>query len=93
MSIWLFRAGKQGEHEEKFLTEGRIYLTWNNLKINLSEYPEREKLFEEIKKIYPNDKENKLKNWLSQIYPIAHRVEIGDWVILPSKRTNMDRLQ
>lgn len=88
MSIWLFRAGKQGEHEEKFLTEGRVYLTWNDLRIDLKEYSEREKLFEELRHIYPQDKENTLKNWLSQIYPIAHRVKLGDWIILPSKRTS-----
>lgn len=26
MSIWLFRAGKNGEYENKFINEKRVYL-------------------------------------------------------------------
>lgn len=87
MSIWLFRAGSKGEYEEKFLSEGRVYLTWNDLEIDLNEYEERESLFEQVEEIYSGEKPNTLKNWVSQIYPIAHRMKIGDWVVLPSKRT------
>ena len=88
MSIWLFRAGSNGEYEEKFLTENRIYLTWNNLDINLSEYSDREKLYNKLNEIYPTEKSKTLYNWLSQIYPIAHRMQKDDWVVLPSKRTS-----
>ncbi len=42
MSIWLFRAGKNGEFETKFLEDKRIYLTWDRLDINLSEYKDRD---------------------------------------------------
>lgn len=88
MGIWLFRAGKYGEYEEKFLTDGRVYLTWNNLNIDLTEYKDRHKLLKKLEEIYPSEKLNALKNWLSQIYPIAFRMKIGDWIVLPSKRTN-----
>lgn len=88
MSIWLFRAGSNGEYEEKFLTEKRVYLTWNNLDINLSDYSDREKLYNKLNEIYPTEKPKTLHNWLSQIYPIAHRVEKDDWIVLPSKRTS-----
>ena len=88
MGIWLFRAGKRGQFEEKFLTDSRIYLTWNRLNIDLNQYKNREKLLQKLQEVYPSEKMNTLKNWASQIYPIAHRVEIGDWVVLPSKRTN-----
>ena len=88
MSIWLFRAGSNGEYEEKFLTENKIYLTWNNLDINLSEYSDREKLYNKLNEIYPTEKSKTLYNWLSQIYPIAHRMQKNDWVVLPSKRTS-----
>lgn len=88
MGIWLFRAGRNGEYEEKFLTDNRIYLTWNNLNIDLTEYKDREKLLHMLEQIYSLEKINTLKNWASQIYPIAHRMEMGDWVVLPSKRTS-----
>ncbi|MBQ3512472.1 MAG: restriction endonuclease [Lachnospiraceae bacterium] len=88
MSIWLFRAGKNGEYEEKFLTDNRIYLTWHDLTINLKDYKDRTSHLQKLQELYPSEKINTLKNWESQIYPIAHRMQIGDWIILPSKRTS-----
>lgn len=88
MSIWLFRAGSNGEFEEKFLNENKIYLTWNDLNVDLSEYSDREKLYNKMCEIYSGEKSKTLYNWLSQIYPIAHRMQINDWIVLPSKRTS-----
>lgn len=88
MSIWLFRAGKIGEYEEKFLSDNRIYLTWQDLKINLNDYKDRTAHLQKLQELYPSEKLNTLKNWESQIYPIAHRMQIGDWIVLPSKRTS-----
>ena len=85
MSIWLFRAGKNGEYEAKFLNEKKIYLTWDNLSIDLSKYKDRDKLLQKLTDIYNGEKPNTIKNWASQIYSIAHRIEKGDWIVLPSK--------
>ena len=87
MSIWLFRAGKSGEYEEKFLNDERIYLTWDNLNINLKEYLDREKLLRKVMELYDDIKEKTAINWVSQIYLIAHRMEKDDWVVLHSKQT------
>ena len=35
MAIWLVRGGKFGEHEAKFLSEERVYCTWDNLNTDL----------------------------------------------------------
>ena len=35
MSLWLFRAGRKGEYENKFLTDGRVYLTWDDFDVDL----------------------------------------------------------
>lgn len=88
MNVWLFRAGAQGEYEQKFLDDGRIYLTWDKLKINLNDYKSRSKLFDKLEEIYDSDKKGRIRNWVSQIYPIAHRMKIGDWVVLPSKASS-----
>lgn len=88
MSIWLFRAGKNGEYEEKFLTDNRIYLTWKKLKIDLKDYKDRVAHFQKLQELYPSEKINMLKNWESQIYPLAHRMKIEDWIVLQSKRTS-----
>lgn len=88
MSIWLFRAGKNGEFESKFLMDNRIYLTWNNLDIDLSKYSDRLKLLKKLQEMYFGEKPNTIRNWASQIYPIAHRIEKGDWIVLPSKMSS-----
>lgn len=88
MSIWLFRAGKSGEYEEKFLNDNRIYLTWQNLDVDLKQYKDRTAHLQKLQEMYPTEKINTLRNWESQIYPIAHRMQKGDWVVLPSKRTS-----
>ena len=31
MALWLVRAGKHGEYEQKFFEENRIYLAWDRL--------------------------------------------------------------
>ena len=36
MTLWLIRAGSRGEHEQKFLDEGRSYLAWEVLSLNLA---------------------------------------------------------
>lgn len=61
MGIWLFRAGKRGEFEEKFLTDGRIYLTWNDLNIDLKEYKNRTRLLQKLQEIYSSEKINTLR--------------------------------
>lgn len=75
MSIWLFRAGKSGEYEEKFLNDNRIYLTWQNLDVDLKQYKDRTAHLQKLQEMYPTEKINTLRNWESQIYPIAHRMQ------------------
>lgn len=85
MSIWLFRAGANGEYENKFLNDNRVYLTWDDLNINLNKFSKKEDLYEFLVDKYNLEKEKTAINWASQIYPIAHKMQIGDWVVLPSK--------
>ncbi len=85
MSIWLVRAGNKGQYEDKFLSDKRIYLTWGSLDVDLKKYKNREKLLQIIADIYSSEKPNTIKNWASQIYPFAHKIQIDDWVVLPSK--------
>ena len=88
MSIWLFRAGKNGEFESKFLNDKRVYLTWDDLNIDLSKYKDRDKLLQKLTEMYAGEKTNTIRNWASQIYPIAHRIEKEDWIVLPSKMSS-----
>tara|TARA_Y100000589_G_scaffold325729_1_gene364176 strand:- start:4067 stop:5116 length:1050 start_codon:yes stop_codon:yes gene_type:complete len=86
MELWLTRAGSHGEYEQKFLDEGRVYLTWDGLNKNLSLLDSRSALVELLEETYPNEKLKRLQNHSSQIWPFAKVMQVGDWVVLPSKK-------
>jgi restriction system protein len=88
MAIWLVRAGKFGEHENKFLSENRIYLTWRNLNLNLSQYENRQVLSDALDIIYPNEKKNTIRSYTTQVWSFSHELKIGDWVVMPSKQSS-----
>jgi restriction system protein len=85
MAIWLIRAGEHGEYEEKFLTEKRVYLTWNDLNRDISKVPTQSDLLGLLTTIYPDAKPNRLRNHAGQIYRFAKEIQVGDLVILPLK--------
>lgn len=85
MAIWLVRAGDQGQYEQKFIQEKRVYVTWDGLNANLARLADRHSLQEAMAERYPNTKPKAILNWVSQVWPFAHAMEKGDWVVLPLK--------
>ncbi len=85
MAIWLIRTGMYGEHENKFIQEERVYVTWDGLDVSLMKLPDREALGAKLSSVYPDAKPRTIINWVSQIWPFAHEIKIGDWVIVPLK--------
>lgn len=85
MALWLFRAGRSGEYESKFLNEQKIYLTWDHLDVNLTTFKDRAQLVDYLMNDYEAEKIGRARNWAGQIWPIAHEMNKGDWIILPSK--------
>ena len=85
MSLWLVRAGKSGEYERKFLAEGKVYLTWEALKMNLEKVETNDKLSEHLSGIYTSQNPNTLRNWSNQIWAFSKSIQKGDWIVLPSK--------
>jgi restriction system protein len=86
MALWLVRAGRAGEYESKFLEEGKIYLTWESLSEDLSKFKEKRNLYDFLLTKYSEEKPAAVRNWTSQIWPIAKDMKKGDWVVLPSKK-------
>ncbi|WP_211828728.1 restriction endonuclease [Kistimonas asteriae] len=85
MAVWLVRAGAQGQYEQRFLQEKRIYLTWDDLDISLYSFEDRGELITHLGQLYGDEKPKRLINNASQIWPFAHAMKLGDRVILPSK--------
>lgn len=85
MSLWMIRAGKRGEYEQKFLHDKCFYITWNDLKYDLSLFDSREDLKSKVKEIYPDVKDTTSRIWASQLWIGSHEIREGDWIVLPLK--------
>ena len=88
MSLWFVRAGKYGEHEQRFFTTNSIYLTWERLEhTNLGVA----KSFEDVKSImrsaYPEFGERQLGNNSGQVWAFAVAMKPGDLIAVPRKTT------
>jgi restriction system protein len=85
MTLWLIRAGSRGEHEQKFLDEGRVYVAWDGLDVDLGALPDRQELIQVLEERFPDEKAKALLNWSSQVWPFVRDMAKGDWVVMPSK--------
>jgi len=85
MAVWLVRAGSAGEYEDKFISESRVYVTWDLLDVNLGDFNQREQVLAELAQRYPDAKPKTLVNWSSQIWPFAQRMQAGDLIVMPLK--------
>lgn len=85
MAVWLVRAGGHGEFQDKLLSAKRVYVTWDDLDVNLAKLSDRDALIAALGQRYPASKPKKLINHASQIWPFAHEMQKGDWIVLPLK--------
>ncbi len=85
MAVWLIRAGSHGEYEQKFISENRVYVTWDGLNVNVAKLSERPALAAAMTERYPDAKPKAILNWVSQVWPFAHDIKTGDLVVLPLK--------
>jgi restriction system protein len=84
MTLWMVRAGKNGEREDFALDNGVAVIGWNELP-DMSDIKERGELAALLQTTYPDEKEKTLKNWESQLWPFIRIMKPGDLVALPSK--------
>ncbi len=85
MALWLVRSGKVGQHEQRFLEDNRIYLTWDGLDTDLSRVKTREELRDALERTYPNAAPGRITQNSGQIWAFAKRMKPGDWIAMPSK--------
>lgn len=85
MAVWLIRAGSHGEYELKFIQENRVYVTWDNLDLDLAKLGQRAELTDAMTQRYPDTKPKAIANWVSQVWPFAHEIKKSDLVVLRLK--------
>jgi restriction system protein len=84
MSLWLVRAGRNGEQEQAALNYGVAAIGWNDLP-DLSKIKSREDLKKLYEETYPGSKKGTINNEVGQIWTFIHRIEKKDLIALPSK--------
>lgn len=86
MALWLVRAGKYGEHEQKFIDDKRVYQTFNDIAgDNLTGLDSFEAIKQFMQQKHPDESNRKVGNWAGQVSAFAVGMKTGDWVVVPSK--------
>jgi restriction system protein len=85
MSLWLIRAGANGEYEPRFLNDNRIFFNWSGLQTDLSQLPDLDSFYKTFGDTYPDFKKGRVQNNARQAMQFAKSMQPGDWVALPSK--------
>ncbi len=90
MSMWLCRAGRYGEFENRFLEDGRIYCTWDNLDRPISSFSKKQELQQYFVERDSSVKTKTAMNWASQVWPFGNEMKKSEIVVLPSKIKSVD---
>lgn len=89
MAVWFIRAGKDGIHEEKFLKDKKIYLTWDNLDTDLGTCKTKETLKNLLTGLYVNKGARTISSSAGQAWRFYQEIEVGDIILVPIKSTRM----
>lgn len=84
MTMWMVRAGRNGEQEELAITEGVAVIGWNQVP-DLNEIGSREELKALYAELDPSQTVSQISNKASQIWAFGKRIEQGDLIALPLK--------
>lgn len=86
MALWLTRAGKHGEHENRFFEDGRIYLTWPGIENEpLGGAASFDQMRELVARVYPDRSVAWVSQNTSQFWSFVNRMKPGDLVVTPRK--------
>lgn len=87
MALWMIRAGRHGEYEDRFITDSRVYLTWDTFQADLRPVGSRAEIIRMFREKWVNASEGKIRNHTGQIWAFLHTMAVEDLVVVPSKKT------
>jgi restriction system protein len=87
VAVWLVRAGSQGENEQLALDEKIVVIGWSQLP-DLKTIESRDELKELLSRKFPDSKVMRIANWTGQLWAFRSRIQEGDLVVLPFKKTS-----
>ncbi len=84
MTLWLVRAGGDGEWEELFRDQNRIAIGFER-EMDLSAFESRDDVTSFLQQKYPASSPQRIAASAGQMWTFAHVMERGDWVVVPFK--------
>ncbi|HYR29923.1 MAG TPA: restriction endonuclease, partial [Thermoanaerobaculia bacterium] len=88
MALWMMRAGRHGEYEDRFLSTSRIYLTWGDtIPDEASGFTSRADIAQTLRERWSNASEGRIRNHAGQLWAFLRTMKPGDLVVVPSKKT------
>ncbi|WP_339909878.1 restriction endonuclease [Symmachiella dynata] len=84
MTVWLVRAGRNGEQEQVALDNNLVAIGWQKLS-DLSAIDSREKLAELYENVFPDASPKRASNQVGQVWAFRGRMKTDDMVVLPLK--------
>ena len=88
MTLWIIRAGKEGEQEERALNFNVVTIGWNNLP-DLSSITNKDSLKIQYQRVHSDSKKS-VSNQVTQIWNFLKNVRKGDIVAIPLKTKNSE---
>ncbi|MCQ1954130.1 restriction endonuclease [Arthrobacter sp. zg-Y238] len=87
MAAWMVRAGSAGEREQWALDNGYTGAGYGDVD-SLTDCATREDVARKVSQGIPNSSSGAVKNFAAQLWALKDRMEIGDLVVMPLKRTS-----
>lgn len=84
MTVWVVRAGSNGEREEKALEEGLCFIGWGELP-DLRQFSNKETLRVKLQEVNTKDKPGRIRNHSDQVWTFISKIKKGDIIALPLK--------
>lgn len=84
MTLWMVRAGKNGQQEDAALDNGLATIGWQELP-DLSDIQSREELENLYHQVYPDHKPKTAINQVGQVRTFLAKIQEGDLVAIPLK--------
>ena len=83
--MWVVRAGQGAVFYKKFLDEKRIFIPWDGFCSDLKDYKCLADYRSLVEKEKNTDNRTSVSNWAGQLYSFVWEINIGDYVLIPSK--------
>lgn len=84
--VWTIKGGSRGEREARFLEHRLVGMGWERLP-SLDTFSQRDGICEALQRGYPEMHSRSAMIYASQLWLLAHEIEVGDLVVLPMKTT------